>query len=431
MNRQIDPPLSRPSVEAIRALEREIPSQEPPPSDDLGFTVPDSAKVSRLRVLALCTLVSVIGAAAFLSRWVPERRQRMLLEAEAKQADFAHMRVRVEKAVLASSSRSFVLPGTLQPLQETTLYPQTSGYIRNWSVDIGDKVKKGAVLAEIDTPELDQELRQAQAQLEQMRASVVQARANNEFSKQALARYEQLTPAGLASEQDLEKQRAQAAVDSASISVSTAAVDAQKANIDRITKLRAFAKVTAPFDGIVTSRSIDVGALVTAGNGSPLFKVTATDPVRVFVQVPQDLAPSVRRDLVATVTIREFPGRNFQGTVARTSGALDSASRTLTAEIRIPNPENELLTGMYAQVSLSLPFAHKIYQVPPTALRDDASGLHVAIVRDDNTLHLAPVTIERDNGSSIEIASGLDGEERVVRLMRAELTEGSSVEVEP
>jgi membrane fusion protein, multidrug efflux system len=424
MNRPIDTPVSHRTVEAM-------PSEEPPPSDDLGFAVPNAAKISKLRVVALCALVTLIGAAAFLARWVPERRQRILLEAEAKQTDFARVRVRVQRPVLASSSRALVLPGTLQPLQETTLYPQTSGYIRNWNVDIGDKVKKGTLLAEIDTPELEQELRQARAQLEQMRASVVQARANNEFSRQALARYEQLTPAGLASEQDLEKQRAQAAVDSASISVATATVDAQKANIDRITKLQAFAKVTAPFDGIVTSRSIDVGALVTAGNGSPLFKVTATDPVRVFVQVPQDMAPSVRRELVATVTIREYPGRNFQGTVARTSGALDSVSRTLTAEIRIPNPNNELLTGMYAQVSLSLPFAHKVYQVPPTALRDDASGLHVAIVRDDNTLHLAPVAIERDTGASIEIASGLDGGEHVVRLMQADLTEGLAVEVEP
>lgn len=431
MNSPLDPSLSRPSAEVVRALGREMPSEEPPPSDDLGFAVPEPAKISSARILAVALLILLVGVAAFLSRWLPEQHRRADLVAEAKEANESHARVRVERPVLASSTRALVLPGTVQPLQETTLYPRASGYIRKWNVDIGDRVKSGDVLAEIDTPELDQELRQARAQLDQLRASVIQARANNEFSKQALIRYEQLTPAGLASEQDLEKQRAQAAVDSASISVATANVQAQQANLDRLTKLKSFAKVAAPFDGIVTSRSIDVGALMTAGNNSPLFKVTATDPVRVFVQVPQDAAPTLRRELAATVSIREYPGRSFQGTVARTSGALDPISRTMMVEVRIPNPKNELLTGMYAQVSLQLPSPHQVYQVPATALRDDASGLRVAIVREDGTLHLAPVTIERDTGAAIEISSGLDGGERIVRLMRAELAEGTKVEVEP
>lgn len=431
MNRPLDPPFTYPGVRDVRTSGRETPSDEPPAIDDLGFVVPEPAKLSKARVVTLGMLVLLIAGGAFLFRWVPEQHRRALLQEEAKEMGSSHIRVRVEKPTVASSSRSLVLPGAVQPLQETTLFPRANGYISKWNVDIGDRVKSDDILAEIDTPELDQELRQARAQLEQLRASVVQAKANSEFSKQALARYEQLTPAGLASEQDLEKQRAQSAVDSASISVAAANVEAQKANIDRITKLKSFAKVKAPFNGIVTSRSVDIGALMTAGNGSPMFKVTATDPVRVFVQVPQDAAPSLHRDLIAKVTIREYAGRVFQGGVTRTSGALDPASRTMTVEVRIANPKNELLTGMFAQVSFDLPFPHKVYEVPATALRDDASGLHVAIVRDDNTLHLVPVSIERDTGATIEIASGLDGSERVVRLVRAELVEGTKVEVLP
>jgi multidrug efflux pump subunit AcrA (membrane-fusion protein) len=147
--------------------------------------------------------------------------------------------------------------------------------------------------------------------------------------------------------------------------------------------------------------------------------------------VPQDVAPALRRDLEATVTIREYPSRAFKGIVARTTGALDPASRTMAAEVRIPNAKNELLTGMYAQVSLDFPTVHKVYELPATALRDDATGLRVAIVRDDGTLHLVPVSIERDTGSTLEISSGLDGSERVARLMRADFADGMKVEVEP
>ncbi len=323
-----------------------------------------------------------------------------------------------------------MLPGSVQPLQETTLYPRASGYVRKWKVDIGDRVKSGQILAEIDTPELDQQIKQARAQIEQLRASLVQARANSEYSRQTLVRFEKLTPEGLATEQDLDKQRAQAAVDAASVTVAIANVDAQQANIERLMQLKSFARVTAPFDGIITTRSIDIGSLVTDGNNSPLFKVTATDPVRVFVQVPQDAATTLRRELTATVTVREFPGRGFQGKVARMTGALDPATRTMNTEVRVPNPNGELLTGMYAQVAFSLPSPHAVLEIPATALLDDAKGLRVAVVTNDDTLHLVPVVIERDTGAALQISSGLDGTERIVRLMSAELNEGRKVTVE-
>jgi RND family efflux transporter MFP subunit len=398
--------------------------------NDLGFSVPEPARITLPRAMALGLLLFAIAAAAFLSRWLPQKSARAALQAESRSSEGSRLGVRVTRPLTTSSIRSLVLPGSVQPLQETTLYPRASGYVRKWNVDIGDRVKSSEVLAEIDTPELDQQLKQARAQLEQLRASLVQARANSEYSKQTLTRYEKLTPEGLATEQDLDKQRAQAAVDSASITVAVANVDAQLANLERLMQLKSFARVTAPFDGIITTRSIDIGSLVTDGNSSPLFKVTATDPVRVFVQVPQDVATTLRRELTAAVTVREFPGRVFQGKVARMAGALDPATRTMNTEVRVPNPNSELLTGMYAQVAFNLPSPHAVFEIPATALLDDAKGLRVAIVSNDDTIHLVPVVIERDTGAALQIASGLDGTERIVRLMSADLTEGRKVAVE-
>lgn len=153
--------------------------------------------------------------------------------------------------------------------------------------------------------------------------------------------------------------------------------------------------------------------------------------MRVFVQIPQNSAVNISRELTAAVSVREYPGRIFEGKIARMAGALDPATRTMNTEVRVPNPDNALLTGMYAQVSFNLPAPRKIYEIPATALRDDAKGLRVAIVNDDDTIHFVPVTLERDTGSALQIASGLEGTERVVRLMSAELAEGRKVVVEP
>jgi RND family efflux transporter MFP subunit len=187
----------------------------------------------------------------------------------------------------------------------------------------------------------------------------------------------------------------------------------------------------APFAGTVTARSVERGALVSAGNGTPLFKVAALDPVRVFIQAPQDVAPSIRAGAAAKVTVREFPGRIFEGKVARAAGALDPTTRTMTTEVRVPNPKGELLPGVYAQVALALPVPHKTYEIPATALMNDAAGLRVAIVDVTGAIRLVPVTIERDTGATFLIASGLDGTERVVKLAGPELTDGRKVDVAP
>jgi membrane fusion protein, multidrug efflux system len=234
---------------------------------------------------------------------------------------------------------------------------------------------------------------------------------------------------GVASQADLDQRQAQAQVDDANVSVAQATIAAQQANIRRLTQLKDFARVTAPFAGSITQRWVEVGALVTAGNSQPLYRISATDPARVFVQVPQDVAPGLRVDTSATVTVREYPGRKFEGRVARTAGELDPTTRTMNTEVRVPNPDGTLIAGMYAEVALTLPSPHAVFELPSTALMNDASGLRVATVDEDSKIHLVPVVVERDEGANIEISTGLTGKERIVKLASAEFIEGRPVDV--
>jgi RND family efflux transporter MFP subunit len=410
-----------------------------PPSDhaphaehkpgDLDFVLPAPALVSRTRLVGLVAIGLATLGGAFLLRWLPNRAARAALATESQATQVATPRVQIVLPTVISSDRSLSLPGSVQPLEETVLYPRASGYVRQWNVDLGDNVKAGDVLAEIDTPDLDQQLAQARAQLAQAEAGLVQARANARFSKTNLERYVQLTPQGLASQQDLDKQRAQAEVDQAAIAVSEATIGSQRANAQLLAQLKSFARITAPFSGRITARNIERGALVSAGTASPLFKISAMDPVRVFIQVPQDVAPGVRVDTEADVSIREYPGRAFKGKIARSAGALDATTRTMMTEVRVPNPDGTILTGMYATVALSLPTPHRVMSLPASALMNDANGLRVAIVDPSDHVHLVPVVIERDNGATVELSTGVAPGDRVVKLPTSDLAEGRSVEI--
>ena len=377
--------------------------------------------------------VGIIGvgvlAAAFLLGYLPRHHARAELVAGARAEGESAPRVEVVTPKSLNSDHAIVLSGSVRPLEETVIYPRANGYIASWQVDIGDKVKAGQALAEIETPELDQELDQARAQLAQAQAGVTQAEANREFSNANLERFKQLVPAGVASQQDLDKTQAQAGVDSASVSLAKSGVAVQEANIRRLMKLKSFAHVVAPFAGTVTARNVERGALVSSGNATPLFKIAALDPVRVFVQVPQGVAGGVQNELTANVTTREFGGRVFAGKVARSSGALDQNTRTMLVEVRVPNPKNELLSGMYAEVALTLPSSHRVLEIPATALLNDAKGLRVAVVDADDKLRLVPVVIERDTGATVQVSSGLETDSRVVKLSSADMVDGKLVQI--
>jgi membrane fusion protein, multidrug efflux system len=399
------------------------------PGHELGFDLPPPATLSRAGMVAIALGGAVLLAAAFAFGYLPRHRQQLALEGAVQTAGQAAMRVDVIAPKAGSSDRAVLLPGSVQALQETVLYARASGFVRRWLVDMGDKVTAGQLLAEIETPELDQELEQATAVLAQARPTLARSKANRQLSGANLERYKQLTPQGIASQADLDQHQAQAQVDEADVSVAEATISAQQANIRRLTQLKAFSRVTAPFAGTITRRWVEVGALVTAGNGQPLYRVAALDPARVFVQVPQDVAPGIRADIAAQVMVREYPGKTFVGRVSRTAGELDANTRTMSTEIRVPNPDGTLIAGMYAQVALTLPSPHRVFELPATALMSDANGLRVATVDSDSRIHLIPVVVERDTGANIEISTGLTGDERIAKLASAEFTEGRPVEV--
>ena len=399
--------------------------------DELGFALPGPTRVGRTRAGALVAAALVVLAAAFVVGYLPRYRARTVLEASARETEQAPARVIVVKPKTAASAGAIILPGSIQPLQETVLFSRANGFVRRWLADIGDKVKEGQLLAEIDTPELDQELVAARAQLAQANATIQQSKANREFARTSLERVKRLAPSGVTSQQELDQAEAQEAVAAANLNVAQATAGAQQANIERLLKLKSFARVVAPFAGMVTQRSVDRGALVTAGNGTPLYKISTTDPVRVLLQVPQNVAPSVRTHIPAKVSVREYPNRTFTGDVTRAAGALDPALRTMTTEIRLPNPKGELLAGMYAEVSISLPLPHRVYEVPATSLLSDGKGVRVVVVDGDHRTHARPVVVERDTGATVQIASGLNGDELIVKLATAELQDGQTVEIAP
>jgi membrane fusion protein, multidrug efflux system len=398
-------------------------------SSDFGFELPPPAKFTRTRVFAVALAIAATLAALFLMRWVPRRNAARALAASTEVEARRTTRVQVATPKLKTSDRTLSLPGSVQALEETVVYSRANGYVRSWSVDLGDRVVAGALLADVDTPEIDQQLDQARALLRQAEAQLLQAKANREYSLITLARYKLLTPQGVASQQDLDQKQAQAAVDDANVTAAEAMVKSQNANVHRFVDLKSFARVTSPFAGAVTARMVERGALVSPS--TPLFKVSANDPVRVYVQAPQDVAPTVRAGMPADVTVREYSGRVFKGTVSRAAGALDPGSRTMNTEVRVPNPKGELLTGMYAQVALTLPSPHRTFELPPTALVSDAQGVRVATVDANNQIHMVSIVIERDTGATIEVSTGLAGDERIVKIASAELVEGKPVEVAP
>lgn len=404
------------------------PRQEAAP-DELGFELPPPATLSRKRGVAIAVVGAVVLAALLLAGFLPKLLGRRELENETRAEAGEAPRVEVIQAKALTSDRAMLLPGTAQPLEDTVIYPRVAGYVKKWNVDLGDDVKEGDVLMEIDTPELDAQLEQARAQLAEAEAGVLRAQSAQQFSKTTADRYKDLAPAGIASQQDFEQRQGQANVDEASVGVAKANVAAAQANLRRLQQTKGFGKVTAPFAGRVVQRFVERGMLVNAGTTNPLYRVQNTDPIRVFINVPQDVAPSVRTGAEANVTVREFPGRDFKGAVSRAAGSLDEVSRTMSTEVRVPNPDHELLAGMYVQVALTLPVPHRLLEVPATALYNDSKGTRVAVVDGSNVVTLKRVTIERDLGATLQISSGLTGDERIIKLANAALDDGSRVEI--
>ncbi len=299
---------------------------------------------------------------------------------------------------VTGTASEIALPGNTQAFNDTPLYSRTSGYLKAWYTDIGVHVHKGELMAIIDTPEVDEQLQVATAQ-------VASAQADLNLANTTSDRYQNLLKQDSVSRQETDVAVAGAAA-------RLAALQAAQANLRRLQQLQSFERVYAPFDGVVTARNTDIGALIDAGGGSSqprdLFRIAAIDRLRVFVPVPEVYAPAIHDGATATLTVDEYPGQAFTGTVARNSSAIDQNSRTLNVEVDVPNAAHRLLPGSYAFVHFKLPEEAQLLSVPANTLIFRAQGTQVGVVRDGH-VHLQNVTIGRDNGNTLEIASGLTG----------------------
>jgi RND family efflux transporter MFP subunit len=312
------------------------------------------------------------------------------------------------------------LPATLAAYSDSPIFARTDGYVSRWYADIGTHVRQGQLLASIDSPEVDQELNQAQAAL-------AQTRANLTLAKITAARYGELIKTDAVSQQDVDQSNQ-------NFDAQTANVQAASANVNRLEQLQGFEKVVAPFDGIITQRRTDIGHLINAGSSgtdSELFRMSKIDVVRVFVTVPEAYSEQIVDGLKATLVLTELPNQSFNGTVARSTHAIATDSHTLEVEIDVPNPTGKLMPGAYAQVHIHLPVAVPPMLVPSEAVLYQEAGPQVAVVTQSNQVELRKVSLGRDFGNTIEITSGIDEHESIIASPPDYLVDGMKVSVQP
>jgi RND family efflux transporter MFP subunit len=320
------------------------------------------------------------------------------------------------------------LPGTMQAFDSATLYARATGYIATRNVDIGSQVHKGDVLAVIAAPDLDQQLAQARAQLAQMQAAFAQAAATRSLAAVTNSRTSRLVVEGWNSRQQGDQDRTSLVSQSAGVRLAAANVMAQQAQVNRLVELTGFEKVTAPFDGVITSRQIDVGALVTAdqSSGTPLFSIDRTDVLRVQVYVPQEDCFGLKNGQDATVTVPELPGRVFHGTVARNAGALSTSTRTLLAEVDVDNRDKALSPGLYGIVHLQEPRQQPVVFVPSEAVIFNKDGLSAAVYANGHA-EIRHLDVLADDGAQLEVRDGLKPGEQIILNPPLNLTDGMKV----
>jgi RND family efflux transporter MFP subunit len=359
-------------------------------------------------------VVAACGLGLLIVKGIQTRlRAETVLQSEAR-ADSAPM-VSIIHAEPGAPTSELVLPGSAEAFTETPVYARTSGYLKRWYFDIGARVRTGQLLAEIETPEVDQ-------QLSQTRAELNTARANFELSRSTAERWQFLLKTDSVSRQETDEKLGD-------LRAKQATLDAAAANVKRLEETQSFQKVYAPFDGVITARNTDTGALINAGSsgaGKELFHLAATSKLRVYVAVPQVDTASAVPGTAADVTLSERPGRIYHGRLARTADSIELASRTLRVEVDVDNPDGTLLPGSYVQVHLKLPGAAHAVTVPVAATLFRSEGLNVAAVRDGHAV-LIPISVGRDYGNELEVISGLSPEEALIVNPPDALVNGQAV----
>ena len=391
----------------------ELLKHEPPP------------KVSRRSILTPVSIVFVVTVVLAIVGIV--RRQHTSTVLAKYTETVAPPTVSVELPVLQQNAQEILLPGNMQAFTLAPIYARTTGYVKAWYHDIGSHVSKGQLLAVIETPELDQQLAQAKADL-------ATAQSNAGLAKTTAARYQDLIGNNAVSQQDTDNAVTQ-------LQSTTTQVNSAIANVRRLEELQSFERIVAPFDGVITARNIDIGQLITAAGSTTtagagtivgnkqIFDISVIRTLRVFVNVPQIYAPDAKNGVIATLTLPQYPGRKFEGKLVRTSNAVDPATRTLLAEVDVNNSSGELLPGSYTEVHLHTSNSAPALIVPVSALILEPDGLHVATVDTNNIAHLVHVSAGRDFGTTVEILTGLKPMQGVVANPPDSMIDGEKVRV--
>ena len=365
----------------------------------------------------LALLIALLIVAGIVVAGVlPRLKARAALRATTN--DLAIPTVSVVHPKMGAPQTEIVLPGNVQAFNDSPIYARTNGYLKKWYVDIGARVKSDQLLAEIETPEVDQELDQARADLNT-------AQANFALSQITAQRYQELARTDSVSKQD---------VDNAigDFAAKKAMVASAQSNVKRLEELQSFEKIYAPFDGVITARNTDIGHLINSGAGAPateLFHIAAIEKLRVYINVPQQYSPSAKPGLTADLTLQELPGQRFKGTLVRTASAIDLATRTLLVEVDVNNSSGQLLPGAYAEVHLKVPAGTPALILPVSALIFRSDGLQVGTVESGNRATLRNVVLGHDLGSEVEVVSGLTGDDSVITNPPDSLVSGEIVRV--
>jgi multidrug efflux system membrane fusion protein len=373
---------------------------------------PAPAGRAKLLVGVALLVLLIAGIITFLNR-------RSEADALAKETEtVAIPTVAIVQPHAETGNDELVLPGNLLAFEESPIFARTNGYLLRWYKDIGSHVQKGELLAAIDTPEVDQELSQARASREQIKAALALAKISAD-------RWENLRKSDSVSQQETDQQ-------ASGYQQALANLAAADANVRRLEQLESFKNVYAPFTGVLTRRTVDPGALINAGaqaNGRELFDIALVDPLRVYVSVPQAYAPAMKVGVKAVVTLQEFPGQKFLGTIARTADAIDPATRTLNTEVDVPNKDGKLLPGSFGQVHFATGTSVQRITIPVNTMLFRAEGAQVAVVDKDGKVHLRSINIGRDYGATLEILGGIDVSDQIVINPSDSLEDGQQVHV--
>jgi RND family efflux transporter MFP subunit len=372
-------------------------------------------KTPNLRRLLLVGVVALVAAVTIATYGIASRasnKQDLVQWTNAQ----AVPTVTLAKLEQGDANRTLALPGGIQPYYKASLYARVNGYVKNWNRDIGAHVKAGDVLATLDAPDLDQQLAQA-------RATLASAKANYDIAAITADRY-----AALVKKQAIALQLADQA--NADAAAKKAVMDANEANAKQLEAMQAFKQIVAPFDGVVTARNTDIGALINSGNaGQALFEISDLHRIRIYVQVPQAFTAQLKPGLKATFAMPQYPGQKFDAILQTTSNAVNESSRTMQVGLQADNPDGKFVGGTYSQVEFQIPGNPNLVRIPATALMPVNSGVQVAVLNDGNQVTLKPIQLGRDFGNSVEVMAGLNPQDRVIDSPSETLQSGDVVQL--